>query len=120
MIKKYSQGERKLDNKKNLIDFWVLLYASLWLFIGVVSTVDVVFTVALQEHLMQNEENPFARAILSFDNWMIARFIGLKMYGTIFVLGFLVWIYHRSQKFAYPIISTVSFFQLLLLLYLLL
>ena len=83
------------------------------------STLDVVYTIALQEHLILNEENPFARVLLSEDNWQISRFIGLKMFGTIMVLGVLVWAYHRNKQFAYPIILTISFLQFMLMLYLL-
>lgn len=112
--------ERKLRVLSQILSNpFLLIYAILWLYIGAVSTLDVVYTIALQEHLILNEENPFARVLLSEDNWQISRFIGLKMYGTIMVLGFLVWIYNRNKKFACLIISTISFLQFLLMLYLL-
>ena len=98
----------------------LLLYSFLWLFIGAVSSLDVVYTVALHEHLYQNEENPIARFILHSDNWQVARFTGLKMYCTIIVLGFLLWIYHKNLKIALIIASIISFLQFCLLLYLLL
>lgn len=98
----------------------LLVYCVLWFFIAGVSSIDVVYTVALHEHLYENEENPIARFILYTDNWQVARFVGLKMYCTIIVLGFLVWIYHNNLKIALTIISIISFLQFCLLLYLLL
>lgn len=95
----------------------LLFFGVCWLFIGAVSSLDVVFTIAFRENLELNEQNPLARFIMYADNWSVARFVGLKMFGTIFVLGFLVWLYHRKIIVAYYVTFILAFLQGLLLLY---
>lgn len=106
-----------LTVKKILLRPSLLFFGLSWLFIGAVSSLDSVFTIAFRENLELNEQNPLARFIMYADNWSVARFVGLKMFGTIFVLGFLVWLYHRKSVIAYFVTFILAFLQGLLLVY---
>jgi hypothetical protein len=67
-----------------------------------------------------HEKNPIARMILAYDGWEVARFIGLKVFGTILVLGINVLIFLKSKFYGLLIITSLALFQTFLLLYLLL
>lgn len=82
--------------------------------------IDTGLTVHLRDGLKENERNPVARMILASDGWEVSRFIGLKMFGTILVLGIVICLFKRDAKHGLIVIGTLAAFQALLLLYLLL
>jgi len=88
--------------------------------VGIVGAIDTGLTVSLRDGLKDNERNPIARYILSYDNWEVSRFIGLKMFGTILVLGIVICLFKRNAKRGLIIVSSLAIFQALLLFYLLL
>ena len=90
-----------------------------WIFIGAVGALDTHLTVKLRDGLKENEQNPIARMILSFDGWDVSRFIGVKMFGTILVLGFLIWIFRKHKKYGLIFVVSLAVFQAMLLFYLL-
>jgi hypothetical protein len=70
--------------------------------------------------MKEHEQNPVARMIMAEDGWKVSRFVGIKMFGTILVLGILMWLYHIRRQHALIIGFTLALFQGLLLMYLLL
>lgn len=70
--------------------------------------------------MREEEQNPIARLIMAADGWKVARFVGFKMFGTILVLGILMWLYHIYRTHALMVGLTLALFQGLLLMYLLL
>lgn len=98
----------------------VAIFYICWIFVGAVGAIDTGLTVHLRTLLIETEKNPVARMILEFDDWEVSRFIGLKMFGTILVLGFVVHIFKRNTKNGLVVIGSLAIFQALLLFYLLL
>ena len=106
------------QKKKNKLNKFSFLFSVLWIWIAFVSSFDVYLTILLADVIKESEQNPFARFILHRDNWNVSRFIGIKMFCTIFVLGILIAAYYFSKKHAYSIIFSIALFQTLLILYL--
>lgn len=100
--------------------FCIFMFSFCWIFVGAVGAIDTGLTVHLREGLKDHEQNPVARMILASDGWEVSRFVGLKMFGTILVLGIVIWIFKRSIKHGLIVVVTLAMFQALLLLYLLL
>jgi hypothetical protein len=97
----------------------IFCFSVLWLWIAFVSSFDTYLTVHLQNELELSEQNLIARAILEADDWNVSRFIGLKMFLTIFVMGFLSFVYSFNKKYAFTAIYLIAIFQTSLFLYLL-
>ena len=95
------------------------LFCFLWMWIAAVSSFDVYLTINLHDVMKECEQNPIARAILEYDNWNVSRFVGIKMFNTIFVLGVLIAAYYFNKKHAYSFIFSIAFFQTVLIFYLL-
>lgn len=93
-------------------------FIALWLFIGLVSSIDAGLTVRHQESLRQMEQNPIARQLLEWEEWNPGVFIGAKFLGTILVLGFLAFVYRVHQPMARAIATGLAAFQFELLLFL--
>jgi hypothetical protein len=91
------------------------LYGLQWLFIGIVSAIDVYISTKLDDALYAIELNPMGRWLIRQGGQDIALFMGLKVAGTVVVLGLLVLLYHYKPKWAYRIILGVTFFQASLL-----
>lgn len=85
---------------------------------GGVGAIDTELTVRLRDGLEENEKNPIARMILASDGWEVSRFIGLKMFGTILVLGIVICLFKRDAKRGLIIVGSLAVFQAFLLLYL--
>jgi hypothetical protein len=102
---------------------WV--FAVLWLFVGTSSTLDAALTIHYAPGL--DEQNPEARALIREEPdpagpWFVHRdlslLIGVKMLGTLLVLGVLVLLYRRWPFHAQLVVTGLSVFQIGLLLYL--
>lgn len=89
-----------------------------WLFIGFVSSVDVYLTIKYSDNLPEFELNPIARLILHIDEWDVSRFVAIKVFMTILVLGIVRWILYLNQKYALTIINAIALCQLILLTFL--
>ena len=61
----------------------------MWYLIGFISAIDVYYAIKWREVLPQMEENPFGRMLIKHDADDISLFMGLKVAGTVLVLGFL-------------------------------
>lgn len=91
----------------------------MWLWVGFVSSLDTYYTVLYRDHMQAVEENPVARMIMSSDNWDVSRFIGIKMFFTLLVLGVLACGYWLDRGKAYITLFFISLFQTYLICYLL-
>ena len=90
-------------------------YAVMWMAIGIISSVDIYWAIANQDMMMELEENPIGRYLIGVDDGSIALFMSVKVAGTIIALGSLVFLYHWKQKYAWPIIITITLAQFFLL-----
>ena len=61
----------------------------MWLIIGLISAVDVYYAIKFQKTLESMEENPIGLHLIELSNGDISLFMGLKVSGTVLVLGFL-------------------------------
>ena len=101
-----------------------LTYAfnKMWLVIGLVSAVDVFYAIKYQETLHVFEENPIGLRLIEISNGDISLFMGLKVAGTVLVLGFLQNAFHLGDLKRKHIIAKITFgvtlFQLWLFYYL--
>jgi len=95
-----------------------ITYAILWLFIGVVSAIDVYWSIVLQDVLIETEMNPIGRLLLETSDGNVALFMLCKVMGLVAVLGILVVLYNYKKRIAWGCIVGVSIFQLWLLWYL--
>lgn len=109
---------RKNSKKTILNNIRIAVFSICWIFVGTVGAIDTGLTVYLRDGLKENEQNPIARIILANDDWDVSRFIGLKMFGTILVLGTVICIYFKNTNYGLIIIVSLFIFQGLLLIYL--
>jgi hypothetical protein len=93
-------------------------YGIMWLAIGIISSVDVYWSIVNQDMMMELEENPIGRYLIEKDDGSIALFMCIKVAGTIIALGVLVVLYHWKRKYAWPIIIVLTIAQFWLLNYL--
>ena len=92
-------------------------YGIMWLAIGVISSVDLYWSIVYQSQLYEIELNPLGRLLISMDNGGVSLFMAVKMLGTVAALGVLVVLYHWRQSIAWPVMISIFIFQLLLLAY---
>lgn len=90
------------------------IYFALWLFIALVSAIDTYLCVRYAESLIAMEQNPVCQWLLAVNG--VPILISLKFLGTTLVLGILFAL--RRHWTGMSVISGVSLFQVLLLLYL--
>ena len=90
----------------------------MWITIGIISAIDVYWSIVNQSVLWEMEQNPIGRYLIEKDGGSIALFMAIKVGGTIIALGVLVFLYHWKQKYAWPIIIILTLAQLSLLSYL--
>ena len=93
-------------------------YSAMWLAIGIISAVDIYWSITNQQMLMDLEENPIGRYLIQKENGSIALFMCIKVAGTITALGVLVFLYHWKRRYAWPIITALTIAQFFLLSYL--
>ena len=91
----------------------------MWLIIGLISAVDVYYAIKFQKTLESMEENPIGLYLIELSNGDISLFMGLKVSGTVLVLGFLQNYFYLSdcKKKIVKITFGVTLFQLWLLYY---
>ena len=75
--------------KKGGTSYIVWSFNIMWYLIGFISAIDVYYAIKWREVLPQMEENPFGRMLIKYDADDISLFMGLKVAGTVLVLGFL-------------------------------
>ena len=85
-----------MKNKKialGRISFYMQL-----VFISLVASYDSYLAVKLRDTLYVEELNPLGRMLIRMDNGDVALFMGLKMLGTISVLGTLLFLYYYKES----------------------
>lgn len=111
-----------MSNIKHNIYFYAC-----WLFIGFVASFDIYLTIRFSDNLIDNELNPIARMILRAEDWTIyddgdkmgvSRFVAVKVFMTILVLGIIRWILYLNKRYAMTIITCVALMQAILLFFL--
>jgi hypothetical protein len=103
-------------------------FALLWLFVGGSSTLDAFLTIKYADSMY--EENPIGLALIQLGPAAMDRpqsvgagvqdvslFVGIKMFGTILVLGILIVLYQAWRPGAQLAAAGLSLFQFGLLLY---
>lgn len=96
----------------------IIYFYMLWWFIGAVSSFDIYLTIRFSDNLAEYEQNPIARMILENDGWDVSRFVAIKMFMTILVLGILVKIFKYFNRYSNIVITCIALCQLWLLVYL--
>ena len=92
-------------------------YGIMWLAIGVISSIDLYWSIVYQSQLYEIELNPLGRFLIAMDNGQVSLFMAVKMLGTIAVLGALVVLYHWRRSTAWPVMTSIFVFQSVLLVY---
>ena len=90
----------------------------MWMAIGIISAIDIYWSIINQSVLWEMEQNPIGRYLIEKDGGSIALFMAIKVGGTIIALGVLVFLYHWKQKYAWPTIIILTLAQISLLSYL--
>ena len=93
-------------------------FAIMWLASGLISAIDLYWCVKNQHIMLENEQNPIGRYLIAKDGGDVALFMGVKMAGTIFALGVLVFLYHYKKFYAWISTISLTIAQFLLLYYL--
>lgn len=95
-----------------------VIFTSLLILIGSVSSYDVYCSIKYQSTLLANEENPIGRLLIEMDGGDVALFMTVKMIGTTLVLLSLPYLRRRDAKLGWVSISCVAAFQTWLFFYL--
>ena len=90
-------------------------YGILWVFVGLVAATDVYWSIINQEQLYQIELNPLGRFILKVSSGDVAPFMGLKVAGTVIVLGALTMLYNYKRQWAWRCMICMCIVQIFVL-----
>ena len=93
----------------------------MWYIIGFISAIDVYYAIKWREYLLELEQNPIGRMLIKYDADDISLFMGVKVAGTVLVLGMLQNCFLLSKrdgrKRTHRITMGVFLFQIWLFLY---
>ena len=92
-----------------------LIYGILWVFVGLVAAIDVYWSIINQEQLYQIELNPLGKFILKVSSGDVAPFMGLKVAGTVIVLGALTMLYNYKRQWAWICMICMCIVQIFVL-----
>tara|TARA_R110002051_G_scaffold256769_1_gene315840 strand:+ start:387 stop:896 length:510 start_codon:yes stop_codon:yes gene_type:complete len=95
-----------------------VIYGFLWFSIGLISAVDVYWSIVLQDVLVETELNPMGKFLINIASGDIALFMCFKVAGLVVVLGLLTVLYSYKKRLAWMSIVGVAIFQFWLLWYL--
>ena len=90
-------------------------FAQLWVFIGVVSAVDLYISIKTREYLYEMEMNPIGRFLIEADDGDVALFMGIKCAGTVIALGIMILLYHFKRRWAWYSIYSLAIMQIAVL-----
>ncbi len=108
-----------MNTNKRLISIHRLLFFLVWLFVGFVEVYDVYWSIKLQDVLLDNEQNPIGRFLISLDGGDVALFMALKVSAIIAILGSLpVLLWANKAKVAWLLIAIIFISRLALFLFL--
>jgi len=93
----------------------------MWYIIGFISAVDVYYATKWSETLPELEQNPIGRMLIKYNSDDISLFMGLKVAGTVLVLGILQNAFLLGKRETKLTVEKITFgvftFQLWLFLY---
>ena len=95
-----------------------IFFILLLIFISLVSSIDIYWSIHNQSELINVEKNPLGRYLINADHGSVGLFMACKSMGTVFVLGILSFLYKYRKKWAWWAIITIAMVQLLVLTYL--
>ena len=94
------------------------IYGFVWLSIGLISAIDIYWSIFLQDVLIETELNPLGKILIEYNGGSVALFMFCKVVGLVIVLGLLIILYHYKKRIAWLSILGVFIFQIWLLWYL--
>lgn len=100
-------------SSKATLWFWAL-----WTFIGLVSMFDAYLVHRFIDSIVEMEENPVCRFLITLDTENLSVFLPAKALGTLLVLSILRLIFLRRREYSLTITSAVAAYQAGLMLYL--
>ncbi|MFO0904611.1 MAG: hypothetical protein U0939_16520 [Pirellulales bacterium] len=87
------------------------LYALMCASIVGISAYDAFLVFLYRSVIIDFEKNPVGLLLIQLNQGGVSWFLIAKTAGTLFVLGVLVHLYRRYERYAYPVTSTVTAFQ---------
>lgn len=75
-----------------------VILVAMWLFIAIVSALDVYCSIKYQFELLADEMNPLGRWLMQLDGGSVALFMACKFLGNLVVLGTLQLLYLRRYR----------------------
>lgn len=97
--------------------FHGLGFLFLWSFIGGVSAYDSYLVVQERANIVDLEENPVGRYLLTIADGDVSLLVTCKAAGTVVVLAALLGLYRRFQRISMPVAYAVAAYQFGLLIY---
>ena len=79
---------------------------------------DVYWSIALQDMLLENEQNPVGKWLIQMDDGSVALFMALKTFGLGCVASLLTCAYLLRCRYTMVVLSVVTLAQICLLIYL--
>ena len=103
--------------ERNSVVARILFYIQL-IFISLVASYDSYLAVKFRDGLYDLELNPLGRMLIRADGGDVALFMGLKMLGTIAVLGILLLLYNYKRNWSMLVTASITLVQMLVLYFL--
>jgi tryptophan-rich sensory protein len=94
------------------------LFASVWLFIIVVSVIDGYLLVKCRDVINETERNPIGVALLALNDGQVWIFLALKYLGTILACTTMLVVYRVNFSLGISIATVTACFQAMLLVFL--
>lgn len=104
-----------MDSAVRPKDWW---FPAMCLFVAVVSFYDAYLVVKYDNVILETEQNPVCRYLISLDVQNMSVFLPAKFAGTSFVILILTNMYRRERQMWFPVTAGLATFQLWLLCYL--
>ena len=93
----------------------IILWGFIWILL--VSMVDHYLAIKFQDSILEFEWNPLGVLLIELDAGSVALFMTLKMGFLWAVAAIILRLYQFKKKYAYAAIATLSFVQLLLMIF---
>lgn len=96
-----------------------VIFSVQWLFMGLVSALDLYLAIRLRGELYENELNPLGRLLMRLDDYDVALFMGAKFAGTVLALGILILVWYKNRKIAHISVAVITVLNIALVFFLL-
>tara|TARA_R100000664_G_scaffold34249_1_gene55753 strand:+ start:1447 stop:1848 length:402 start_codon:yes stop_codon:yes gene_type:complete len=94
-----------------------IFYYIMIIYIAVVSSIDMYWSIKIHEVLLDIEQNPIGVFLIEKNDDSVALFMSFKFLGTIFVVMILSALYNKNKKLAWSVITGIVIFQTFLIYY---